>query len=818
MLRYDLALDIDFVASSFRGELTISGWTPELPFELDAVELEIGTVEQVGIAVPFRHNTSRGKLIVDGPLRPAVPIRIGYTGRAATDIQVGLFISRLGSEKALTTQMEPLGCRRLIPCFDRPDRKAELQLTVTTAPEQHVIANSAGRSDLLPDGRRRWTFDPTPPMSTYLVYLGVGPFEEARDVSETPEIIVAGPPGTRERAARTLGVARRAVRALSEYYDLPYPLSKLHFVALSDFWVGMENWGAISGAEDHYLLDETASPGALRFADQTIVHEAAHQWFGDLVTLQTWEDLWLNEAFATFVWPRIVERARIRQDPWGEFVLFTARGDPTDSLEATHPVKPDTVDAAEIMASADNITYFKGSRLIRMVEAFVGEEGFRRGISAYLKRHQFGNARSVDLWRALDEYSGHDLVAVMRPWVERPGFPCISVAQDGPDVVLTQRRFTYLPRTAAEPPWPIPLPIEHAGVRSKVLFDTERHILPGCDARRLRLDPGRAGFFRILLAPELRAAVIAELPTMAPLDRWGFLHDARAFLLSGDYQLADLLAMLRAIAPVDDGVTVEEVGQTLQILGPALADVPEFVEAARVFLTAQSERLGEVPTAGERQERAAMREFVAWRRVFVDDAYARALAPRFDDVDSAPVAVRRAIQVAFARSGPPDLVDRFMARANSPDSEAAAQICFAAEALPDDATMRAVLDRSLASVKLGDLFSPLLIFAGRNPSTRAAFWSWMSANLHELERRAQGSYLLAYSLEIILPCCGVGQEREVREFFARESFPEGAVGIRAGLETLEAVSRLRERLVHPSATDRPLRPTAGSAERPVPAP
>ncbi len=794
MLRYELALDIDFAGASFRGELTISGWEREEPFELDAVGLTVDAVHQDAVPVPFRLDHARGKLTLGEPLRVGVPIRIRYAGRAATDVQVGLFVSRLGTEKALTTQMEPLGCRRLIPCFDRPDRKAELQLTVTTAPEPVVIANTAGRSELLPDGRRRWTFDPTPPIATYLIYLGVGPFEEARDASEAPEIIVAGPPGTRAHAERTLGIARRALRALADYYDVPYPLSKLHYIALTDFWVAMENWGAISGAEEHYLLDPNASPNALRFADQTIVHETAHQWFGDLVTLQGWNELWLNEAFATFVWPRVAERARIREDPWSEFVLFTARGDPSDSLEATHPVQPASVDAAEIMASADNITYFKGSRLIRMVEAFVGEEAFRRGISGYLRRHRFGNARSDDLWTALDEYSGHDLVPVMRAWVERPGFPCISVAQDGPDVVLTQRRFTYLPRTVAEPPWPIPLPVERDGTRTTILFDTERHTLPNCDARRLRLDPGRAGFFRILLAPELRAAAIAELLNLPPLDRWGFLHDARSFLLSGDYELADFLEILRVTAPANDALSVEEVGQTLQSLGPALADVPEFVEAARTFLVAQTERLGEVPVPGEPQGHSTMREVVSWRRVLVDEPYARSMAARFDRVDAAPVAVRRAILAGYARFGGASAVDRLYERIGGPDATVASQTCFAVEALPDDASMGALLDRCLASVKLGDLFVPLLLGAGRDPWARTRFWSWLAANLRELERRAEGSYLLAYVLENILPCCGVGRAREVRAYFAREQFPEGAVGIRSGLETLEATLRLRRRL------------------------
>ena len=382
----------------------------------------------------------------------------------------------------------------------------------------------------------------------------------------------------------------------------------------------------------------------------------------------------------------------------------------------------------------------------------------------------------------------------MRSWVERPGFPCISVAQDGPDVVLTQRRFTYLPRAVTEPPWPIPLPVEQAGVRTTILFDSERHTLPNCDARRLRLDPGRAGFFRILLAPELRAAAIADLPNLQPLDRWGFLHDARSFVLSGDYELGDFLEILRAIAPAHDALSVEEVGQTLQSLGPVLADVPAFVEAARTFLVAQTERLGEVPVSGEPQGHSTMREVASWRRVFVDDAYARGMADRFDHVDAAPVAVRRAILTGYARFGGTSVVDRLYERIGGPDATVASQTCFAAEALPNEATMGALLDRCLASVKLGDLFVPLLLCAGRDPWARPRFWSWLAANLRELERRAQGSYLLAYVLENILPCCGVGREREVRAYFDREQFPEGAVGIRTGLETLEATSRLRRRL------------------------
>ena len=803
MLRYDLDLDIDYDASSFRGTVRISGAPAGRPMELDSVELDIESVSQAGTPVVFRLEPDREKLVLAIDPARTDPIEIRYRGTAGEGVQTGLFVSRLGERKALSTQMEPEGCRRFLPCFDRPDRKAEFRLVVAVRADLTVISNMPGARAPGPEGRAIWTFDRSPPLATYLLYLGVGPFEEARDDTEAPAIIFAGPPGTRARSRKGLADARASLRTLSEYFGLPYPLPKLHFVALSDFWVGMENRGAISGAESHYLIDGPVPPASLRFAEQTIVHETAHQWFGDLVTLEGWDDLWLNEAFATFITGRIQERAGIRQDAWGEFVLFTARGDPSDSLIATHPVRPDSVAAKEIMASADNITYFKGSRLIRMIESYLGEEPFRQGLSAYLARHRFGNARSADLWRALEESSGHGVVRVMQTWVERAGFPVIDVRQDGSDLELAQRRFTYLPAGATEPPWPIPLRVRTPRGEQRVLFDTTRLRLPGVDFRTAEIDPGRTGFYRILPAPELRRSVLDRLPRLAPLDRWGYLHDARAFLLSGDFSLADYLEVLRAARSASDMVTVEEVTQTVQILGPLLADLPGFRPEIREYLRFHSERLGDEPAPGEPDANGTMREWVARSRVIHDDEYARALSERWDRVGQVPVSMRPAVVLAAARFGTPERVAAIRKLIHAPEGEVSAQACWAAEGLPTGPDVSEFLAVGLGTARLSDLFVPLLVGASRNPQGRSVTWTWLTTNLRELERRAQGSYLMTYVLDLILPPLGLGREAEVRAFFGRESFPEGAIGIRTGLEMLRAVELLRARATGSGGAVRP---------------
>jgi tricorn protease interacting factor F2/3 len=600
-------------------------------------------------------------------------------------------------------------------------------------------------------------------------------------------------PGKKSPAERTARIARTVLRGFSEYFDLPYPLPKLHFVALSDFWAGMENWGAISGGEDHYLLDETASPSGLEYGDQVITHEIAHQWFGDLVTLRTWDDLWLNEAFATFAVPVVQEQTGLRQDPWAEFVLRTQRAGGFDSLWSTHPVKPETCDPSEVMSNADEITYLKGSRLIRMIEAFVGRENFRAGLTQYLRDHQLSNARSDDLWSALEETSRQPVSKVMRTWVERPGHPCLTVRQKGPDVELSQRRFTFVPGDHPEAPWPIPLTWVDGTQRESIVFNSERMTLPGRQASKLQIDPGRTGFFPILWGSELREAVIAKLGYDSPLDRWGFVQDANGFLVSGDYSLDDYLAVLQAVNSVTDRLTVEGVARSLHILEPVLWDVPRFCDAARQFCRIQTDRLGESSSPGEPEAWDVVRDWTFWMRVRLDVGYARGIADRFDSIDREPPALRQAIATAFARQGPPDATDRLLARARGSNPDAATQACFALGDVSDPRNLSGALDEAQQSISMSSLLAYLSPSISRNPANRPQLWDWLTHHSHGLEQRAVGTSMMTLFFSRTLPTVGIGRAGALRAYFARETFTEGRLGVSQGMELLDAYERLRER-------------------------
>ena len=741
---------------------------------LDSQDLTIDSVQMAGVAVEFHHEAGANKLTVARLPGSSERIRIAFSGKALETMQTGLFVGKVGGRPALSTQMEPESCRRLLPCFDRPDRKAVFRVHVTTASELVVISNMPSTRQRVGPDRTRWDFSPTPPMSTYLLYLGVGPFEELIDDQGPIPVVVAGPPGKRAQAERTARLARTFLRGYTEYFDVPYPLPKLHLIALTDFWAGMENWGAISGSEDMYLLDDSAAPRTLEFGERVIAHEIAHQWFGDLVTLRSWEDLWLNEAFATFAVPLAQELTHLRQDPWAEFVLGNVRGFRYDSLRCSHPVKPNTYDPAEIMAYADEITYFKGSRLIWMIQAFIGPDSFRDGITEYLRDHEFGNARSDDLWAALEEESRLPVTRVMRSWIERPGHPCITVRQVDADVELTQHRFTLVPGTDVDPPWPIPVTVTVDASREAIIFDSERITLPGRDARKLTIDPDRAGFFRVLWAPELRARVFAELPSASPEDRSGFALDAEAFVISGDYSLADYAALLDHLTPATDRLTAESVAQSLDILEPVLSDVPRFVEPARRFCAAQAKRLGERLSRGEPEGSEVAREWIFWMWARLDPEYSATLSGRFESLDQEPRALRQAILSSYARHGGPGSVPRLMELVRRAESELSIVAAFAFGETPHIAEVLAEIDRDLSSIPMVNLLGYLTPSLARNPASRPALWEWLSRNLPELDRRATGSGLMALSLGRMLPYVGIGRASEVRSYFEEHVFP--AVG------------------------------------------
>ena len=794
---YALDLDVEPATESFRAAVTIRISDAIDPLQLDLAELEVDGVKVDGRPVDFRVEPARQKLVVRGTGPGDQHIAIDYHGQVRRNVLNGFYVSSFGSRRLFTTMMPPGGCRHLLPCVDDPAAKAVFRLRVTTNADLRVVTNAAVERTDDVGGRRTWTFAPTPRMSTYLLYLGIGPFDEIETTSDGIRIVGAAPPGKAALARQALAMAGPLLGEYARYYDLPYPLPKLHLVAVPDLWAGgMENWGAIVFPEIGLLWDGATSPAIVRWAVETLSHEIAHQWFGNLVTTRTWDDLWLNESFATWVAYKMEERLRLRADPWAEFSMRTAPGYFSDSYTVTHPVRLTIHDPAEISQSTDDITYFKGANVVRMIETYLGEQVFRNGVSAYLKRFAYANAEGDDLWQALETASGQPVRKVMRAWIDRAGFPVLRVTRDDGHLTLEQRRFTFLGTPGQEPvtPWPIPLRLHDGSETRRLLVEDRTLGLDVAHPDAVTLNPGRTTFVRVWYDTVERARLIQGLAEIDPADRWAFLNDAFAFVLSGDYALSDYLDATVAVHDVTDYRSVLDTVDSLRSLGRLLDDHSEVRTAALGFLRAQFARLGETVRPGETDIDAVLRQGVARGLVRLDPEFGRRLAEGFHAPATVDVALRPAAALAYAIHGGPSAVDGLLERMRTASrQDDAEQAALAAEGLPTEELLVRGLDQCMGEGIRTVLTQYFLRSAAANPVGRAAVWRWLTTNLREFERRTEGSWMLSVLLEQAIPLIGIGRETEVRAYFEREQFPEASNGIRRGLELLTVFGRLRGR-------------------------
>ena len=628
--RARLALDLD--ARAFRGEgsidLHLDAPTPEIV--LHAAEL---TVARAVVRVGGGERAARVRAVkasdtvvlsFDAPL-PAGPasLELAWTGRFCDGLR-GLY--RAGP--LAVTQFEAADARRVFPCFDEPGFKATWKLEVEGLAGQVLLSNSLPESEREEGGRRRVSFRETPPLPTYLVALAAGNLAStsAIDVRGVP-VRTWAVPEKLHLAAFGQEVAVEVLPRLEDYFGLPYAFGKLDQLGVPDFEAGaMENAGLVTYREIALLLDPaTASLAVKKRVAEVVTHELAHMWFGNWVTMRWWDDLWLNEAFATWMAFKIVDHWKPEWRVWLEFDAGKAAALHLDALASTHPVRSEVHNADEATESFDLITYEKGGGVLRMIEGWLGEERFREGIRLYMRRHGKGNTVADDLWNALAESSGQPVTELANAWIRQGGFPLVRAERAGRTVRLSQRRFLSDPAAMAKGEgtrWPVPVVLrwrDGAGVHEQrhLLRDEAGEVtLPGeGEIRWLVANGGATGFYRVAYDDaglQALASTIGAQVDLAPAERIALLADGWSLVRAGLASPRAWLDLAARFGDEEDDAVLEELVGRLSAVEHRLDGEPRarFQAFVAALLGPSLARAGWDPAPGEpdgaRLRRAAL--------------------------------------------------------------------------------------------------------------------------------------------------------------------------------------------------------------------
>ncbi|GME73112.1 unnamed protein product [Ambrosiozyma monospora] len=565
---YDLTLEPNFTTFKFDGEETIeltvqedSDFVSLHTLELELLESKLttskGDFKPTAVTYNEDDQTSTfkfdDKVLVKGE---TVKLYIKFIGEL-NDKMAGFYKSTYeenGETKYLaTTQMEPTDCRRAFPSFDEPNLKASFAISLIAENKLTCLSNMDVKEEVkLDDNKKKVVFNTTPLMSTYLVAFIVGDLtyiESEYKFRDIP-VRVYTTPGYVEKGRFSVELAAKALEYYEQVFDIKYPLPKMDMVGIHDFSAGaMENWGLITYRMVDLLFDEKKSTLATKLrVSEVVAHELAHQWFGNIVTMDFWDSLWLNESFATYMSWKCCNHFEPSWKVWENFVGDSLQSALTlDGLRSSHPIEVPVKRADEINQIFDAISYEKGSSNLRMLANWLGEEDFIKGVSNYLKKHSYSNARTEDLWKSLSEVSGKDVEGTMNVWTKKVGYPIVSVKEDGSKVTFEQHR--YLTTGDVKPAddetiYPIFLGLKtDAGLDESIVFD-KRTLNKDIPDEFFKINGNSTGVYRVSYSPERWAKLGAASAKLSVEDRIGLVADAGALSVSGYSKTTNLLSLV----------------------------------------------------------------------------------------------------------------------------------------------------------------------------------------------------------------------------------------------------------------------------------
>jgi aminopeptidase N len=570
---YDVAVTPDARTLTFKGHVAIAldVLEPTASIVLHAADMTFANASLAGAKgaaksprVSVDADAQTATFAFDKPLVPGrYTLATDYTGKIGTQAN-GLFAidydTKAGKKRALYTQFENSDARKFVPSWDEPNYKATFTLTATVPADQLAVSNMpAVATTDLGNGSKRVTFAQSPKMSTYLLFFSLGDFERATARLGDTEVGVVTQSGLVGQAKFALDSSVDVLREYNEYFGTPYPLPKLDNVASpgsSQFFGAMENWGAIFTFEHTLLLDPSISTQADKQRVYSVAaHEIAHQWFGDLVTMSWWDDLWLNEGFATWM----AGRTTAKLHPEWNTRLGTVEGRESamsrDAVASTHPVVQHVETVEQASQAFDSITYQKGGAVIRMLEGFVGENAWREGVRSYMKAHAYGNTVSDDLWREVQAAAGKPILDIAHDFTLQPGVPLIRVESatcDGRTTTLKLAQDEFTKDRPGKQPlrWRVPVIAQAGGetVRTVVEGGAATLEVPGCGP--VIVNAGQSGYYRTQYAQPQFLAIRDGFARLDPIDQLGLMGDAWALGMAGLRPATDYLEFARA-TPLD---------------------------------------------------------------------------------------------------------------------------------------------------------------------------------------------------------------------------------------------------------------------------
>ena len=506
-----------------------------------------------------------------------------------------------------TTQFESTDARRAFPCWDEPALKSKFRVSLTIPSHLSALSNMpVAKKEERGDKQTFYAFEETPIMSTYLLAFIVGEFDYVEDkTKEGVDVRVYTPLGKSEQGKFALHMATRTLSFFTEYFGIPYPLPKSDMIAIADFSSGaMENWGLITYRETALLIDEkNSSVTNKQRVAYVVAHELAHQWFGNLVTMEWWKELWLNEGFATWVGNLATAEFYPEWDIWTKFSSdYFSRAQGLDSMLTTHPIEVEVYNSAEIDEIFDLISYCKGASVIRMVATYLGEDAFKEGLNIYLTRHQYANATTDDLWRALAESSKKDVKGFMDNWIKRPGLPVLSVQQNSEnptELQITQERFLSSGAKATDDQnsvWNCSIGIATDKTKEPVFIGFNEangkisipHEFVADPSDWIKVNAGQSGFFFVQYSPEMLSNIVPAVreKKLNALDRIGLLSDAYSLTKAGRMSTSDLLELLRGYQEETEYTVLSEISSVLRAVKTVFDSLPtsgEFDSFASAF-------------------------------------------------------------------------------------------------------------------------------------------------------------------------------------------------------------------------------------------